>query len=202
MVTGEILALLFCLESVDMDLRTAKIDNEWILSGVVMAFLYQMVSPDPRRLPGIIIPFLALFPFYWFRMIGAGDIKLLCVLGMFMGPRKIVLCMMWTFVLAGILSLAILIDDGSLAERLAYFRWYVKETAVRMSSMTNMVITDRVGTEIVDCAESGRADKGHGGTSGNRGRVRPYMRKGYHRESLHMAVPVMAAVLLWYGGVY
>ena len=114
-------------------------------------------------------PLLFLFPLFIFRMIGAGDVKLLCILGMFMGPRKIWDGMLWTFVFAAVLSLAVMPDAGGAAARFRYFFTYMKWTAV-----------------------------------GNRGMKLPerYIRSGMHAENIHLSVPALASILLWYGGLY
>ncbi len=50
---------------------------------------------------GIALPFVLLWVFFRFRKMGAGDIKLFCVLGAFMGPGDILKCMLCSFVCGG-----------------------------------------------------------------------------------------------------
>lgn len=163
------LALIFCAGAAALDVRSARVDNLWILIGVGLSCLCQLMQPGEFRLTGLFIPLLFLFPLFIFRMIGAGDVKLLCILGMFMGPRKIWDGMLWTFVFAAVLSLAVMPDAGGAAARFRYFFTYMKWTAV-----------------------------------GNGGMKLPerYIRSGMHAENIHLSVPALASVLLWYGGLY
>jgi len=59
-------------------------------------------------------------------MIGAGDIKLLSVLGGIMGVPDILICMIWSVIFGAVLSAAILIICGDLSRRLTYFTNYFK----------------------------------------------------------------------------
>lgn len=176
MQTGELYplpALIFCAGSAAMDIRTAKIDNGWILTGACAAVLCQVMQPDEVRLTGFFIPLAILFPFFLFRAVGGGDVKLLCVTGMFMGVRSIGSCMLWSFILAAVLSLAVMIDDGCARERFGYLLGYLRRRVI-----------------------------GNGRTDGSGRYAERYIRSGMHRENIHLAVPVFAAVLLWFGGLY
>ncbi len=94
--------LLLCYLAVAsvMDIKSRKVKNIWILygllSGLLISFMdsgltgqgictLQMGSPGfVFSLLGIMIPLPMLFFFRW-RLIGAGDIKLLMVIGCFLG---------------------------------------------------------------------------------------------------------------------
>ena len=74
---------------------------------------------------GILVPFFLLLPLFYFRMLGAGDIKLFCVLGSVLGYETIVKIMVCSFFLGALLSLAFLISCGNLKERCLYFFHYL-----------------------------------------------------------------------------
>lgn len=194
MRTGELnrmLALIFCAGSAVMDIRTAKIDNAWILTGACTAVLCQFMQPDERRLTGLFIPLVILFPFFVFRMTGAGDVKLLCILGMFTGARRICDCMLWSFIFAAALSMAVMIDDGCAVERFCYFRGYLRRRG-------------KCAAKEVKAGTAGIRDTGDGNPDVGNAEKKTvnYIRSGTHRENIHLAVPVFASVLLWYGGMY
>lgn len=77
------------------DLFYAKIPNAVIFSGLFSALLYHLFSAGTINLlgyfAGMILPLLAGAVVYVFGVLGAGDIKLLCVVGAFLGVRG-VLC--------------------------------------------------------------------------------------------------------------
>lgn len=177
--------ILLCAGAVWSDLRWQKIENGYLAvflllgiptrllfvgadhgaavsaGGVKGAFLPVQLSD---AMTGLLLPILLLGLFWLLRMIGAGDVKLLSVLGWYMG-KEILVCLWWTLLLAAMLSILILTDEGITAERWRYLKQYAG-----------------------DCLKSGK-------------RI-PYRQPGFHRESLHMAVPVFLSVLLYAAGVY
>lgn len=59
-------------------------------------------------------------------MMGAGDIKLMAVMGGILGSCGILKGMFCAFILGAVLSLAFLISCGNLQERFSYFFHYLK----------------------------------------------------------------------------
>ena len=74
----------------------------------------------------MLLPLLLLFPLFLFRMMGAGDIKLLSVLGGLLGTGTILRSMICSFLLGALLSFAFLMACGNLSERLSYFLRYIR----------------------------------------------------------------------------
>ncbi len=68
-----------------MDFRDASVDNGWILFSFVTGFLIQITERGLKGgaifLTGVAVPIILLGILFVFRMLGAGDIKLLCALG-------------------------------------------------------------------------------------------------------------------------
>ena len=60
-----------------------------------------------------------------FRMLGAGDIKLLSVLGSLMGPVKILNCMFYSFLIGAVLSAALMVSSGIFSQRILYLLRYL-----------------------------------------------------------------------------
>lgn len=99
-----LLLLCFLVVASVMDICSRKVKNVWIayglLSGLFMSFVdsgfwgnercgLQMGSPGLMlSLIGILSP-LPLLIFYRMRLIGAGDIKLLMVIGCFLGVQRV-----------------------------------------------------------------------------------------------------------------
>lgn len=88
------------------DLKEEKIPNRWVLTGFLLSLTGQILfCRESRWHPeflSALIPFLLLIPFYLFRMIGAGDIKLLMVTGIFMKPGQMLLLLLFTFLPAAV----------------------------------------------------------------------------------------------------
>jgi prepilin peptidase CpaA len=126
------------LVAVAMDLRVEKVYNWWILVLWLVGLVWQLMTKGLEGLPGFLcgslLPILLLFPLYFFRMLGPGDMKLFSALGGVMGTGPIVICILESFLFGGILSLGSLlkyfIRDGKniLFSRLRYFTEYLQFT--------------------------------------------------------------------------
>lgn len=79
-----------------MDIQRAKVDNGWLLFCVLVSLFTRIWKMDVSSLEtwicGLLVPILILGILFIFRMLGAGDIKLLSVIGSMIGPTKILNC--------------------------------------------------------------------------------------------------------------
>ena len=124
------LALIIVLEAVEMDLRIQKISNKWLLIGWILGLIYQCTDPagaGPLAFAaGSAVPILILGIFFYFRMLGAGDLKLLAVLGGIMGPAASFGCVFWSVIFGAMFSVMILSVCGDWLHRFLYFTNYMK----------------------------------------------------------------------------
>lgn len=115
-----------------MDLRSAKVDNGWILFSMGAGFVMLLLDKGPSAIPGFalgaVLPLLLLGGLFIFHMIGAGDIKLFCVLGSVMGMEAVLKCIFISMLTGACISFAILRSEGNFCHRFHYFFSYVKET--------------------------------------------------------------------------
>lgn len=128
----QIMSLLLITEAAVLcDLESGRIPNGLILAGIGMGVIYQCCAEGAVGLilclGGMILPVILLGFLYYFRMIGAGDIKLFCVLGGFLGPGICFWCIVRAILAGGVISLAIMLYYGNFFERLFYFIEYVRE---------------------------------------------------------------------------
>lgn len=121
--------LFFAGMAVLMDFLMERVVNSFICLGFLIGFCCQIIRNGYVGsfffAAGIIIPFMLLLPLFYFRMLGAGDIKLFSVLGGILGYQAVLKVMFCSFFLGGILSFAFLISCGNLRERLSYFFNYL-----------------------------------------------------------------------------
>ena len=115
------------------DLREGRIPNRLIVIGLVCGAVWQFAAAGQAGLVlfagGCVLPVLLFGGLYYFRMFGAGDIKLLCVLGGFLGPMDGFRCIAVSVFFGGCIALAILMAGGGLRERLGYLAGYLFEYA-------------------------------------------------------------------------
>lgn len=119
------------------DLHTEKIPNGGILCFWIIGFFYQSVTNGWHGVlqffAGAVLPVVTLFLLFTFRMLGAGDIKLLSVLGGIMGPGSIFQCILYSFIIGAVISAAVLTATGMLYQRLRYFAEYFQRIFVTRS---------------------------------------------------------------------
>lgn len=113
-----------------MDLHRQKISNIWILTGWVLGFGLQAAYNGWMGAAGFFVgaavPILWLFPLFYFRMLGPGDIKLLSVLGGLLGYHAVIRLTIFSFFFGGILALGLLITSGMFGFRFRYFANYFR----------------------------------------------------------------------------
>ena len=95
-----VLPVVISAMAVWMDFRDTSVDNGWILFSFVTGFLIQITERGLKGgvifLTGVAVPVILLGILFVFRMLGAGDIKLLCALGGIMGPRTVTECIFYS----------------------------------------------------------------------------------------------------------
>lgn len=89
METKYFVLLLFLTAAAFMDAASFKVRNWLVLAGI-LAGLYFCHTRDSFM--GLMIPFLLLLPLYAARQCGAADIKLLMMLGLYVGTRGLLKC--------------------------------------------------------------------------------------------------------------
>ena len=113
-----------------MDLRKKKIANLWILTGMAAGYIVRL-SAEGRQAAwdaagGMVLPVFLLGWMFIFRMLGAGDIKILASIGICLGVRGILKCIGWSFLLGGGISLVILLTRCNICERFRYMGEYIR----------------------------------------------------------------------------
>ena len=82
---GGFLSVVISAMAVWMDLREEAVDNSWVLFSIMAGFLLQLLEKGPKGmiifLTGAAVPLILLGILFIFRMLGAGDVKILCALG-------------------------------------------------------------------------------------------------------------------------
>jgi prepilin peptidase CpaA len=113
-----VLLVLVLMIAVWHDVRTRRIPNRLILAGAGAAFLVHALLPSGLlfSLAGCVLGLLLLLPFYAMRALGAGDVKLMAVVGAFLGPFGVMGATLLTMLAGGVLALAVALGSGQLLQ--------------------------------------------------------------------------------------
>jgi prepilin peptidase CpaA len=101
------------------DLSTRRIPNRLLLVGLVCALALRLLTPHPLHallaaLGGMTTGFAVFLPFYLFRGMAAGDVKLMAVVGAFSGANDTLQIALLSWCAGGVMALAVLLLGGRL----------------------------------------------------------------------------------------
>ena len=111
------------------DLQTGKIPNRLIAAGLAAGLVLRTLFEGPAGLasaiPGALLPLLLLFPLFYLRMQGAGDIKLLAMTGCYLGPAGGLKCLCLSYLIGGVFALCLLIRRKNFRSRFTHLAQYL-----------------------------------------------------------------------------
>jgi len=107
------------------DYRSHRIPNWLVLSGAMFGVIYNTAMPPSPHdniffpLAGLGLGLLLFLPLYLVRAMGAGDVKLLAMIGAFLGPGDTFYAALASMIVGGLLSILFVLMRGT-ARRLLY----------------------------------------------------------------------------------
>jgi prepilin peptidase CpaA len=155
-----------CATAVLHDLLFRRIPNSIVLAGMALGLFFQTFAPNGEGLfsdggtglglgAALLggVTGLALFlPLYALRVLGAGDVKLLAMIGLWLGAKGIACAALWTLLAGGVLSIVFAIFSGVLRQVLANLQlmlmtrslMHIEGTAHGASGKTSAAATGRL----------------------------------------------------------
>lgn len=111
------LLLAFLLAAVLTDVTRRRIPNLLVLSGALVAVLCHYLLPDGKgvvsALVGMLLGLAMFLPLYLLRAMGAGDVKLMAMVGAFVGAQDVVGAALGALVIGGIMAIAVAVARKS-----------------------------------------------------------------------------------------
>lgn len=146
-----ILGILICLLLVAAwtDAKAHRIPNWLVLLGIVIGFLANGLLPSGLGFNNVYVPgglgwmaalqgfglgLVVLLPMYFLRAMGAGDVKLMGMVGMFLGPVHIQGAVLFTLVAGGLIALVLALRSGMLRRLVENIKLILLGGMVKMSA--------------------------------------------------------------------
>lgn len=123
--TGTLMLLL--IVAAVFDCRSHRIPNWLVLAGLLFGVLYNTAFPASPRdnmlfpLAGIGLGLLLFLPLYLLRVMGAGDVKLMAMVGAFLGPDETFYVILASMIVGGVLAVGYVLAKGAAARMLRNF---------------------------------------------------------------------------------
>jgi prepilin peptidase CpaA len=130
------------------DIRSHRIPNKLVLTGVVLGVALNGLLPEGWgfnsvipgglgwlvALQGFVVGMAVLLPLYWLRAMGAGDVKLMAMVGAFLGPNDVLGVLLATFVAGGVMALVVVFRAKQVGQLLQNIKLMLLGGVVRMSA--------------------------------------------------------------------
>lgn len=121
MTASILLASLFLLLAVGHDFRHRRIPNSLVAAGMLAAMACAGAADGiglRLALAGMALGLLSLLPLYALGGLGAGDVKLMAMVGAFIGPQGMPLALLATLLAGGALTLTVTLCQGTTRQML------------------------------------------------------------------------------------
>lgn len=120
-----------------MDIRTKKISNRLILSGLLLGCIRNLTEYGWKGsiyfLILISLPVLVFYLLFLMRALGAGDIKLFSVISSCIGLEGFVEVVKFSFLAGAVCSFLLLLRNQNLYHRIAYLSDYIRTALLTKS---------------------------------------------------------------------
>ena len=109
-----------------LDIKSRRIPNQLVLVGLITSFVLQINLNGFEGFKawglGLLVGFGLFLPFYLLRAMGAGDVKLMAMVGAFLGPNFALGAVLTTLVVGGVLAIAMAMYSGVLMQTMKNVR--------------------------------------------------------------------------------
>lgn len=124
------------------DLYKRKISNLLILLGLVSSLIGQILIPQGLGFvfwgAGILAGFICFLPLYILRGMAAGDVKLMMVVGGFIGFPLVLMAALYSYAAGGVMAMIIVLAKGRFKQVLCNIKTILTPLFIRLTSGVNI----------------------------------------------------------------
>ncbi len=158
LIVYAVVTVLACLLLVAVwyDLKFHRIPNKLILVGILLGVLANALLPKGSgyagyvsgalgwadSLRGLGMGFVVLLPFYLLRAMGAGDVKLMAMVGAFLGPAGVLGAIVFTFLAGGVMAIAVVIRTKKFRRLMQNYKYMYLGSMIKISTGKAPVMDD------------------------------------------------------------
>jgi prepilin peptidase CpaA len=139
--------IVLLLLATKQDINSHRISNKIVLVGLVLGIVLNGILPEGwgfntqipgaigwwAAIKGVFIGMAVLLPLYWLRAMGAGDVKLMGMVGAFLGASDVLGAVLATFVVGGVMALLVVLWSKQLAAMLHNVKYMLYGSAIKLS---------------------------------------------------------------------
>ena len=118
------------------DVRSHRIPNWLVFSGALLGLAYHAFSPYGTgviaSVGGLAVGLVSFMPLYLLRAMGAGDVKLMAMVGAYLGPASAFGAVVTVFIAGGVLALAAAIRNRALPRLYENLRFIMADMSMKM----------------------------------------------------------------------
>lgn len=107
------------------DLTSYRIPNLLVGVGIVIG----LFTSDLKNIMNAALIFIILYPFFLIKGLGAGDIKIMMMVGCFMEWKKFIMCISVSMCIAAFISIIKIIFNKECRKRMIYLARYFRKIA-------------------------------------------------------------------------
>src|SRR5476651_2638973 len=137
------------------DLAVRKIPNVLVLTGFVLALILQLLqgahwTPVLTWMAGAFAGFFLFLPLYLVRGMAAGDVKLMAMVGAFVGPLAALRIGLLVFLIGGVMALAMMAWTGRLRDGWRNLRALCQPLLLRLCGVPLLPAPLKPGASVGD----------------------------------------------------
>lgn len=132
------LLMAFVAVAAGFDLKSRRIPNWLVLVGLASSFIVQILFNSSGSFSGfkawglgLLVGFGLFLPLYLLRAMGAGDVKLMAMVGAFLGPVSALGAVLTTLAVGGVLAIAVALWSGALRCTLSNICFVLTQTMLK-----------------------------------------------------------------------